>query len=78
MNDEKNIKNTIIDIISAELDKQNKKGFAKYKRTLDECDEESYDWSQMIIEELIDCCQYQQKEIKRLKKIIKNSGACYE
>lgn len=61
------IKEEIIKI----LDKQNKKGMDTYGQTLDECPDDAYDWQQMMIEELVDALQYQIKENKRLKRIIK-------
>jgi hypothetical protein len=52
------------------LNKQTDKGLEKYGHTLDQCPDEKYDWRLMVIEELIDCIQYQQKEIQRLERLL--------
>src|SRR5690625_2220979 len=62
------IKHQVLSNIESLIDKQNKKGFKKYGESLEQCGVDDYDWQQMIIEELIDALQYQQKEIKRLKE----------
>ncbi|CAN7655224.1 hypothetical protein LJR153_005068 [Paenibacillus sp. LjRoot153] len=59
----KTIKGRIFDYFN----KQTEKGVKKYGHTLDDCPDDKFDWRLMIIEELIDCVQYQQKEIVRLE-----------
>lgn len=59
-------KQEIIRTIEKLIDAQNEKGLKKYGHTLEDCDPGEYNWGQMIIEELIDALQYQQKEIQRL------------
>ena len=53
------------------LDQRCDKGEATYNHTLDDCPDDKYDWRDMLIEELLDGLQYQEKEIKRLKKALK-------
>ncbi|WP_328211821.1 nucleoside triphosphate pyrophosphohydrolase family protein [Cytobacillus firmus] len=60
-------KQEIIRTIEKLIDTQNEKGLKKYGHTLEDCDPGEYNWGQMIIEELIDALQYQQKEIHRLQ-----------
>src|SRR5690625_6365970 len=62
------IKQQILNTISNHIDKQTEKGMNTYGQSLDDCPINKYDWQQMIIEELIDALQYQQKEITRIKK----------
>ena len=57
------------------FNKQTEKGLSKYGHTLDDCPDEKFDWRLMIIEELIDCIQYQQKEIIRLERLL-NPDEC--
>lgn len=52
------------------IGKQTAKGRAKYGHTLDGCPDEKYDWRLMAMEEMIDCMQYQQKEIIRLERLL--------
>ena len=52
------------------FNKQTEKGVPKYGHTLDECPDEQFDWRLMVIEELVDCIQYQQKEIVRLERLL--------
>lgn len=61
------IKVAILNDIAKRIDRQTEKGVAKYSHTLDDCPPNKYDWQMMIIEELVDALQYQQKEIRRLK-----------
>jgi hypothetical protein len=61
------IKDEVIKLFSQMVNSQCEKGIKKYGYTLDECPVENYEWKNMIIEELIDCIQYQQKEIHRLE-----------
>lgn len=62
------IKQAVLSTIEEHIDKQNAKGMANYGQTLDDCPVEDYNWQNMIIEELIDALQYQQKEIGRLQQ----------
>ena len=57
------------------LEKQTAKGHKKYGHTLDDCPDDKYDWRLMAMEELIDCIQYQQKEIVRLERLL-NPDEC--
>jgi len=58
----------LLGIVGTQLDKQNAKGFEKYKETLDDVEYEEYDWNVMVIEELIDGMQYMIKENLRLRE----------
>lgn len=62
------IKQKVLNTVSKIIDSQNEKGLQKYGESLDECDLNKHDWNLMIIEELIDALQYQQKEINRIKQ----------
>ncbi len=59
-----NIKEKILNNISDLIDKQNAKGLKKYGHPLEDCPARDYDWQNMIIEELIDALQYQQKQMQ--------------
>ena len=61
------IKHRILDNIETLINKQTQKGIKTYGHTLDDCPIDKYDWQQMIIEELIDALQYQQKQMDKLK-----------
>jgi len=52
--------------VNAVLDNQTAKGIQKYGHTLEECPVDKFNWQHMLIEELIDGVQYQQKEIDNL------------
>lgn len=58
------IKAAILDDIAGRIDRQTEKGVGKYSHTLDDCPPNKYDWQNMIIEELIDALQYQQKAVR--------------
>lgn len=62
------IKEAVLITIEQHINEQNAKGMKNYGQTLDECPADAYDWQNMIIEELIDALQYQQKEIKRIRE----------
>ena len=62
------IKDKVLYNIKALMDAQNEKGLKKYGQSLDDCPSYQHDWKIMIIEELIDALQYQQKEISRIKQ----------
>lgn len=72
MSKEFTIKDELINRISRNIDKQTNKGVKKYGHTLDDCPYGAFDWDIMLVEELIDALQYQQKEIRRLRGIVKN------
>lgn len=65
------IKDEILHRIDKGIESQTDKGVRTYGQTLDECDYDEYDWLEMANQELIDLAQYQQKEIRRQRKIIK-------
>lgn len=65
------IKEAIMSNIESQIDSQDAKGVKKYNQTLDDCDYDNYDWLEMANQELIDLAQYQQKEIRRLRKRVK-------
>jgi NTP pyrophosphatase (non-canonical NTP hydrolase) len=65
------ISEEIIRIMSERLGERNDKGFETYGETLDDVPFENYDWNMMLIEEMLDGMQYQQKEIVRLKQELK-------
>lgn len=67
---EMNIKEKIIANIAARLDSQNAKGLAHYGKRLEDCDLGDYDWQEEINQELIDALQYQQMELKKVKKML--------
>ena len=60
------IKDMILATIEEHIDAQNEKGMKKYGESIDDCPVDDYSWPNMVIEELIDALQYQQKEIGRL------------
>lgn len=64
------IKDMLLATIEEHIDAQNAKGLKKYGETLDDCSVDGYSWSNMVIEELIDALQYQQKEIGRLSHLL--------
>lgn len=64
------IKEKIIANISARLDSQNAKGMAHYGKRLEDCDLGDYDWHEEMVQELIDALQYQQMEMKKIKKML--------
>lgn len=63
------IKDMILATISEHIDQQNAKGMKKYGESIDDCPVDDYSWPNMVIEELIDALQYQQKEIGRLQSL---------
>lgn len=67
------IKELILNTIEEHIDEQNAKGVANYGQTLDDCPVDAYDWQQMVIEEMIDALQYQQKEIKKIRGELKTA-----
>lgn len=66
------IKEQLLIMVENTLDKQNEKGMSKYNITLDECGENNWNWSEMIIEELIDALQYSIKENNRLRATLQD------
>jgi len=79
-----NYKKEIIKLVERNINKQIAKGMRKYGHTLEDCPVDRYDWQAMLIEELIDALQYQQKELQRLKMLsrdaqiiqLKEKGSC--
>lgn len=67
------IKELVLATIEQHIDEQNAKGMKNYGQTLDDCPVDAYDWKNMIIEELIDGLQYQQKEIHKLQGDVKTA-----
>ena len=65
------IKDMILATIEGHIDAQNEKGMKKYGESIDDCPVDDYDWQQEIIQELIDALNYQQKEISRLKEVLR-------
>ncbi|MFC3212706.1 hypothetical protein [Planomicrobium okeanokoites] len=63
------IKQNILKIVEANIDAQNAKGMATYGKPLEACSHDSYDWNDMASQELIDALQYQQMEIKKVKRL---------
>jgi hypothetical protein len=63
------IKKKILAIVEAGLDAQNAKGMATYGKTLEDCKLDDYDWNDMAQQELLDALQYQQMEIRKLKRL---------
>lgn len=53
------------------LTQRDEKGIATYGTTLDEASDDDYSWSMMMLEEMLDLVQYQQKEIRRLRTLLK-------
>lgn len=63
------IKEAVLSTVSKAFDAQTEKGIAKYGQSLDDISVDAYDWNQMAAEEMIDGMQYQQMEIKKLKRM---------
>jgi len=72
------IEDALIHRIRQNIKGQTSKGVRTYGQTLDECSYDEYDWLEMANQELIDLAQYQQKEIRRQRKIIKKLEALVE
>jgi hypothetical protein len=66
-------KGSVRDRINELLINQTEKGLSKYGHTLDDCLDNKFDWRLMAMEEMIDCMQYQQKEIMRLERLLNPS-----
>lgn len=58
----------IIDIFSYVVDKQDKKGWAKYNKTIDDASDDDWDWVEMALEEAVDGMKYLVKENIKLRK----------
>ncbi|CEG23150.1 hypothetical protein BN1080_02094 [Planococcus massiliensis] len=65
----KTIKQAVLETIEQRLTEQTDKGSAKYGQSLDEVPVHAYDWNLMAAEEMIDGLQYQQMEIKKLRRL---------
>jgi hypothetical protein len=61
----------IINIFSYLVDKQDKKGWEKYNKTIDDASDEDWDWVEMALEEAVDGMKYLVKENIRLRREIK-------
>lgn len=68
-------KTNILSLIGTLIDNQNDKGIRKYGQSLEKANHPDFDWQAMLIEELIDALQYQQKEISRLNTWIGTHSA---
>ncbi len=55
-------------LLSKQIKDRIGKGYETYQSTLDDCDDNAYDWDQMLIEELLDGLQYMFKQNGILKK----------
>lgn len=69
----KTIKEAILSTIEKQLDLQNEKGMKNYGQSLDDSPLDEYDWEDMANQELIDCVQYQQKQIRKLRADLKTA-----
>lgn len=65
----KTIKQAVLETIEQRLTEQTDKGIAKYGQSLDEVPVDAYNWNQMAAEEMTDGLQYQQMEIKKLRRL---------
>lgn len=65
----------VIDEFSKIIDQQDLKGLEKYNKTIDEAVDEDYDWKTMALEEAADLQKYLVREIKVLKKLLKEERA---
>lgn len=70
----KTIRETLKGKFDAWLDKRCDKGVDTYGHELDDCPDEKFDWRDMLIEELLDGLQYQEKEIRILKKRLEDAA----
>jgi hypothetical protein len=68
------IEDRLNDLFKARVRERCEKGITTYGVPLDAANDKDYDWKEMIIEELLDALQYQQKEIKRLETYIHRTG----
>lgn len=64
----KTIADTVLEIVSLCLNKQNDKGLKTYGAPLDLANDKNYNWDKMTLEEVIDALQYQVKENIKLEK----------
>lgn len=64
----KTIADTVLEIVSLCLNKQNDKGLKTYGTPLDLANDKNYNWDKMTLEEVIDALQYQVKENIKLEK----------
>jgi hypothetical protein len=55
------IKRRIMEYMDMRLDQCNEKGLNEYGSTLENQNNPKYDWRDMMIEELLDACQYAHK-----------------
>lgn len=62
---------TVIDTFTKLIDEQCSKGLSKYGTTIDEAQDENYDWNRMALEEAVDLSQYLVREVRKLQEQIK-------
>jgi hypothetical protein len=62
---------TVIDTFTKLIDEQCAKGLSKYGTTIDEAQDENYDWNRMALEEAVDLSQYLVREVGKLQEQIK-------
>jgi hypothetical protein len=62
---------TVIDTFTKLIDEQCSKGLSKYGTTIDEAQDENYDWNRMALEEAVDLSQYLVREVGKLQEQIK-------
>jgi len=58
----------ILNRVEEQLLNQNAKGLAEYGVTIDDANDEEYDWNFEALGEVLDALQYQVKENMRLRK----------
>jgi hypothetical protein len=68
----------VIDEFAKVVDSQDGKGFEKYKTTIDEANDEDYDWKIMAIEEAADLQKYLVKRIIQLEKQLVLHDKCVQ
>ena len=61
------VSQTVIDEFSKIIDAQDKKGFEKYGRTIDDAIDEEYNWELMALEETADLQEYLVRRIAELQ-----------
>jgi hypothetical protein len=68
----------VIDTFAKVVDGQDEKGFEKYKMSIDDAQDEKYDWKLMALEEAADLAKYQQREILKLQKQLADYDRCVQ
>lgn len=75
-----NIKEAVLNTTEQHINEQQAKGLAKYGESIDGVSVDAHNWQSMVIEEMIDALQYQQKEISKLQRDVQtaeNFGEMY-